>query len=61
MQVTVVVPIGNVEPEDGVHVGPLVTPTASEAVTVYVTTAPAGLEVSTVISDGTVMVGGVVS
>ena len=61
VHVTVVAPIGNVEPEAGVHVGPLVTPTLSVAVTVNVTRAPEALVACTVIGDGTVIVGGVVS
>ena len=33
VQVTVVVPAGKLEPEDGEQVGPEVTPTSSDAVT----------------------------
>jgi hypothetical protein len=60
VQVTVVVPIGNVEPLAGVH-EKLVTPTSSVAVAEYVTTVPPGPAASTVMSDGTVTTGGVVS
>ena len=34
VHVTVVLPIENTEPDSGLHVGPLVTPTLSAAVTV---------------------------
>jgi len=61
VHVTVVIPIANVEPEAGVQVGPLVTPMLSVAVTAYVTTAPEELVDCTVMFDGTVIVGGVVS
>ena len=43
VQVTVVVPIANVDPEAGAHVGVIGEVTASVAVAVNVTTAPAGL------------------
>ena len=59
IQVTVVVPIANVLPEEGVHTR-LDTATLSDAVTVYVTTADV-VVVDTVIADGTVIVGAVVS
>jgi|ERR1051326_280837 hypothetical protein len=59
IQVTVVVPIANVLPEEGVHTR-LDTATLSDAVTVYVTTADV-VVVDTVIADGTDIVGAVVS
>ena len=61
VQVTVVVPTGKLEPEDGEQVGPEVTPTSSDAVTVNVTVLPAELEVEFVMLDGTVTTGGVMS
>ena len=45
------VPIWKLEPEDGEQVGPEVTPTSSDAVTVNVPVTPAGLEVEFVIVD----------
>ena len=60
MHETVVVPIGNVEPDGGVQT--VVTgPTASVAVVVKLTTAPVFDVAGTVILAGTVSVGGVVS
>jgi hypothetical protein len=60
VQVTVVVPTGNVEPDAGEQFE-LVTPTASVNVTVYATTAPAALVAAVVMFAGTVIAGGVVS
>jgi hypothetical protein len=60
-QVTLVVPNGNVEPEAGVHVTDAVPSTRSEAEAENVTTAPLVLVACTVISDGSVNVGGVLS
>ena len=45
VHVTVVLPIGKLEPEDGEQVGPEVTPTLSVAYTVNSIILPAGLEV----------------
>ena len=59
VQVTIVVPTGKLEPEDGEQVGPTVTPMSSDAVTLNVTARPAELEVEDVELDGTVTVGGV--
>ena len=56
-----VVPIGNVEPDAGSHVGPVVTATSSAAVTSNVTAAPDSLIEETDMSAGTVIVGGVMS
>ena len=50
-------PIGNVEPDNGVHVTGIVPSTLSVAVAVYVTTAPLGLVASTVMSAGRIRVG----
>ena len=61
VQVTIVVPIGKLEPEGGKQVGPEVTATSSDAVTLNVIVLPAELEVEDVELDGTVTVGGVVS
>ena len=61
VQVTVVVPTEKLEPEGGEQVGPEVTPTSSDAVTVNVIVLPAELEVEPVRLDGTVTTGGVVS
>ena len=61
VQVTVVVPTGKLEPEDGEQVGPEVTPVSSDAVTLNVIVLPAELEVEDVELDGTVTVGEVVS
>jgi hypothetical protein len=60
-QLTVVVPIGNVEPEAGVHVTSTEPSTLSVAVALYVTTAPDELVASTVMLDGSERVGAVVS
>jgi hypothetical protein len=60
-QVTVVVPDGNVEPEAGAQVTGTEPSTRSEAEAENVTTAPPGLVACTVISDGSVNAGGVVS
>jgi hypothetical protein len=62
VHVTVVLPIGKLEPEDGEQVGPEVTPTLSVAVGVNSIILPAGLEVEFVMSvRNTFTVGGVVS
>ena len=58
VQVTVVVPTGNKEPDDGEQVGPEVTPISSDAVTLNVTARPAELEVEFVMLGGTFTVGG---
>src|SRR5438445_12436728 len=59
-QATVVVPNANVEPEAGLHVGVGGTASsASDAVTEYAATAPAGLVASRVMSAGRESVGGV--
>ena len=60
-QFTVVVAIGNVEPEAGVHVTGTGPSTLSVAVAVYVTAAPDGPVASAVIGEGSVNTGGVVS
>jgi hypothetical protein len=59
-QATVVVPTGKVEPEAGVQVIGMGPSTRSEAEAEKVTTAP-GLEACTVMSDGMLNLGGVVS
>ena len=51
VQVTVVVPIGKLEPEDGEQVGPEVTPILSVATTVNSIILPSELEVEFVIVD----------
>ena len=61
VHVTVVVPIGNVEPEAGVHVTEREPSTRSVAVAVNETTLPAELVASNVILAGNVRVGAVVS
>jgi hypothetical protein len=61
VQVTSVVPSGNVEPEAGVHSGVIGPSTASLAVAVNVTTAPSGPVASSVMSDGRLNSGAVVS
>ena len=62
VHVTVVTPIGNMDPDAGVHVGPLVTSLSSVAETEYVMGGvPVGVSVETVMSEGTVTVGSVVS
>src|SRR5262249_3827843 len=60
LQLTVVVPFGNVEPDAGVQ-PKLVTPTASVAFAVYVTAAPDAPVLGTVMLAGTVMTGAVLS
>jgi hypothetical protein len=60
-QSTVVVPTGKVEPEAGVQVTGTEPSTASVAEAVNVTTAPLELVACTVIFDGSVKVGGVLS
>jgi len=57
----VVVPIGNKEPDAGIQVTGREPFTASLAETVKVTVAPEAFDASTVMSDGSVSVGGVVS
>jgi len=61
VQVTVVVPSGNVLPEEGAQTSVGVGSIASTALAVYVTTAPDGLVACTVMFAGTVTTGGVVS
>ena len=61
VQVTVVVPSGNVEPEGWSQLIVGTAPLSSVAVTVYETEAPAVLLASAVTGPGTVSVGGVVS
>ena len=62
VHVTVVVPTEKLLPDDGVHVGPLVTSLSSLAETEYVMVGvPVGVSVETVMSEGTVTVGLVVS
>jgi hypothetical protein len=59
VQCTVVVPTGNVEPDDGKQDKNLIgTPTGLDAETLKVTTSPAGLIVNLTSSGGTVIVGG---
>src|SRR5262245_38842539 len=60
VQATVVVPSGKVEPDAGVHAND-VTPTASVALVVKLTSAPPGPIASRVMSAGTVTDGAVVS
>lgn len=60
-QFTVVVPNGNVLPEGGTQVGVIAPSTMSEALAEKLTTAPDEPVASTVIFEGTVTVGGVVS
>jgi hypothetical protein len=60
-QLTIVVPIENVEPEDGEQVGVIEPSTLSVAVAVYVAIAPDGPVASIVILAGTVTTGGIVS
>jgi hypothetical protein len=60
-QLTVVVVIGKVEPDAGLHVAVIEPSTLSVAVTVKLTEAPDGPVASTVIGEGTVSTGGVVS
>lgn len=61
VQVMVVVPIAKVLPLDGVQLTGIVPATASLAVAVNVTTAPADVSASTVTSSGKTSVGGVVA
>jgi hypothetical protein len=61
VQVTVVEPGANVEPDEGVQVGVKEPSTESDAVAVNMTVAPFGPVALTVISDGTVIAGGVSS
>jgi hypothetical protein len=61
VQLTVVVPSGNVLPDGGVHTTVGVGSMASTALAVYVTTAPPGPVAGTVMFPGTVRTGGVVS
>jgi hypothetical protein len=61
VHVTVVVPTGKFEPEAGVHVGVIGPSTVSLAVAVNVSTFPDADPVLSVMSAGTVTVGGVVS
>jgi hypothetical protein len=60
-QVTVVVPRGKVEPEAGLQVTGTEPSTGSEAEAVNLTTAPLALVAGTVMSDGSVKLGGVLS
>ena len=57
VQVTIVSPMAKFEPDATPQVGPVVTPTLSEAVTANVAAVPAVFEVVSVMVDGTVMVG----
>src|SRR5262245_60667488 len=61
VQLTVVVPSGNSEPDAGVQLTATGPSTLSVAVTVYPTCAPPGSVASAVMSAGTVITGGVVS
>ena len=61
VQVTIVTPIGNVEPEAGSQVRSLAAGLMKVAVTSNVTAVPDGLVEVVDMLDGTVMVGGVVS
>jgi hypothetical protein len=58
---TVVIPIGNVEPETGTHVTDTEPSTRSVAEALKFTTTPNELDVLTIMSAGKVKVGGVVS
>src|SRR5206468_3669203 len=60
-QVTVVTPSGKVLPDGGVQVAVIEPSTASLAVAVNVTTAPAGPVASVTMLLGTVITGGIVS
>ena len=60
-QVMLVVPIGNVLPEAGVHVGAITPSTLSIADTTYAIVAPLGPVASAVIGLGTTSTGGVMS
>ena len=57
VHVTVVVPIGNVEPEAGSHVGPLAAGLMKVAVTSNVTAIPDALIEEDEILDGAVIIG----
>jgi hypothetical protein len=59
VQVTVVVPIGKVEPDAGVQLKVRTKSLTPDAVAVYVTAAPSELVASAVMLAGTVIVGGV--
>jgi hypothetical protein len=61
LHVTVAVPIANVLPDGGAHVGASAPSTLSVALAVKLTGVPLGLVASTVMSAGTVTTGGVVS
>ena len=62
VHVIVVIPIGNIVPDAGVHVGPLVTSLSSLAETEYVMVGvPVDVSVETVMSEGTVSDGAVLS
>ena len=61
VHVTIVSPMAKLEPDATPQVGPVVTATLSVAEKVNVATAPAALEVVSVMSSGTVMVGAVLS
>jgi O-glycosyl hydrolase len=61
LQVTVVMPIANVEPDAGLQVTVGFGSTASVAVAVNETGAPVELVAETAMLPGTVMVGGIVS
>jgi hypothetical protein len=61
VQVTVVVPSGNVLPDAGAQLGAMLPSTMSLAEAEYVTTAPPGPVAAVVMLAGTVTVGGVVS
>jgi hypothetical protein len=60
-QLTIVDPSGNMDPEDGEHVGVMLPSAKSDAVTKYVTGAPDAAVASAVMSDGKFSVGTVVS
>lgn len=61
VHVTVVVPRGNIEPESGVHVGPVAKFMLSVAVTVKVTFVPEELAASTTMLAGLTITGFVLS
>ncbi len=61
VQLTVVGPTGNRDPEAGTQAGVRAPSTSSVALAVNVTTAPVGPVAGTVMSAGTVTTGGVVS
>src|SRR5574342_452152 len=60
-QLTVVTPNGNVEPDAGTHVGVIAPSTSSTADALKTTVAPDPLVASSIISEGTVTTGAVVS